>query len=603
MKGFLKSYYLKFKLVLLQFLKICLTFFGIINTLLSLCLVLLAVYTLGFDTQIETAHTLLFIRISFFCFFAELSILFLKVFSSETNKNYSFQVIFYVIYFIIAIVQLLPLSVAESYYTLDFIRQPLVLIIITIVQAFLKLSGVITQSLRQRINPAIIFVGSFFLLILIGTGLLMLPKATQHPINIIQALFTATSAVCVTGLTIVDVSQTFTSMGEIIILLLIQLGGIGIMTFTSFFGLFYMGKHITQNKLLIKDMVAPDNSVNQIVSTLGSILFITFSIEAIGVLLIFESIGGHSLDDLYFAIFHSISAFCNAGFSTLSQGLMDASVGTNYTLHFWIACLIIVGGLGFPIIFNLFNFVKHLIINTFRKWFGKRREYVHTPHLVTSNTVIVLVMTVILLLSGTLVFYLTEYNHTLADLDTKGKLITAFFMSVTPRTAGFNTFDMGGLSHLTILWMILFMWIGASPMSTGGGIKTTTLGIAILNIISTLRGRDHIEIRKRQIAASTVNRAFVIILVSLCVISIGVLLISFFDPKIDLTSIIFEVISAMSTVGLSLNITPLLSINSHIVLIALMFVGRVGLLTILSCIIKPQSQRFYQYPSESIPIN
>src|SRR5574344_1988364 len=273
MKGFLKSYYLKFKLVLLQFLKICLTFFGIINTLLSLCLVLLAVYTLGFDTQIETAHTLLFIRISFFCFFAELSILFLKVFSSETNKNYSFQVIFYVIYFIIAIVQLLPLSVAESYYTLDFIRQPLVLIIITIVQAFLKLSGVITQSLRQRINPAIIFVGSFFLLILIGTGLLMLPKATLHPINIIQALFTATSAVCVTGLTIVDVSQTFTSMGEIIILLLIQLGGIGIMTFTSFFGMFYMGKHITQNKLLIKDMVAPDNSVNQIVSTLGSILF------------------------------------------------------------------------------------------------------------------------------------------------------------------------------------------------------------------------------------------------------------------------------------------------------------------------------------------
>lgn len=176
-------------------------------------------------------------------------------------------------------------------------------------------------------------------------------------------------------------------------------------------------------------------------------------------------------------------------------------------------------------------------------------------------------------------------------------------MSAFPRTAGFSTVDVCGLMPLTVLWLLIFMWIGASPMSTGGGVKTTTIGIAFLNIWHTLRGRDHIELRKRRISETTVNRAFIIIFVSLCLIAIGFILLVWFEPDKPLLPLLFEVVAASSTAGMTMNLTPELCDASRVVILVLMFAGRVGLLTILSCFITPRRQLNYQYPSESIPIN
>jgi Trk-type K+ transport system membrane component len=216
------------------------------------------------------------------------------------------------------------------------------MIAIVAIEALLKLSAVITHSLSSKISPSWIMVGSFMAMIIAGTGLLLLPRATVNGISFFDALFTATSAVCVTGLTTIDVASTFTTIGHVIILILIQLGGIGIMTFTSFFGLMFAGRHPSQNKMLIKDLIDPDNSVSQIFTTLRNIIFITIAIELLGALFIYEAMGNYTLYGAFVAIFHSISAFCNAGFSTMSGSLGNPMLMTEHNGLYIIISILIV---------------------------------------------------------------------------------------------------------------------------------------------------------------------------------------------------------------------------------------------------------------------
>ena len=605
MKGFFKSIYLRLRLFLQPFLLFLWSLLRVVNVLSSLLIVGLLVYGIGFQMEANMMKVSQIFNVAYVLFFCELTVsLFKNLFAQHKPKQQYLILLFYAFLVYVGLVWfVLPNYVVQSFSFFNAVHNVYIIYGVVIFISVIKLSVVLTQSLTSRLNPTWIFVGSFVLLIMFGAGLLFLPRATTHPIRFIDALFTSVSAVCVTGLTTVDVSSTFTIMGKSVIALLIQLGGIGIMTFTSFFGLFFIGKHLTQNKLLIKDLIDPQKGVGQIFKTLWYIIFVTFIVELIGAYLIFITIHGRTWSDVGFAVFHSISAFCNAGFSTVSEGLYSEGLRLNYQLHLIVAFLIVIGGLGFPIIFNVGKWFLHVIRNLFRRLFGKKRRYLHMPHLLTSNTWIVLTVTTVLLFGGTLIFYITEYDNLLVNLSTSGKVITAFFMSVTPRTAGFNTFNMENMHPMTILWMIVLMWIGASPMSTGGGVKTTTIGIAFLNIWHTLRGRDHIEIRKRRIAETTVNRAFIIIFVSLVVLAIGVVCLAWFEPHKSLQALLFEAVSAFSTVGLSLNLTASLSDASHIVLIVLMFVGRVGLISLLSCFIKPKQHVNYQYPSESIPIN
>jgi len=463
------------------------------------------------------------------------------------------------------------------------------------------------QNINYRkinLNPAQLFITSFLGIILICSFLLMLPNATNKPLEYLDALFTATSAVCVTGLAVVDTGSHFTTLGQGIILLFIQLGGLGILTFASYFSYFFKGGSSYSNQLVLSDMTN-SNKIGEVFSTFKRILIITFSIELIGAILIYSSVPKTIIpsffERVFFSIFHSISSFCNAGFSTLSNSLFETDYQFNYYLQFNIISLFVLGGLGFPIVINLIKYLKYVISKYVKQLsIGKKA---HKPWVLNLNSRITLITTISLSIFGTLCFFFFEYNNTLSSHGFVGKVITSIFQATTPRTAGFNAVDMTDLYRPTILITILLMWIGASPSSTGGGIKTSTFAIATLNFINLGRGRDKIEIYHREIGNTTVRRAFAIITLSLIVIGLGVLLISHFNPNINLLSIIFECFSAYSTAGLSLGITADLSGQSKFVLIVIMFLGRVSMLSLLIAFMKKVQFKNYRYPSEDILIN
>jgi len=456
---------------------------------------------------------------------------------------------------------------------------------------------------KSALNPAQLFIVSFLGIILLGALLLMLPKATYEGISFLDALFTSTSAVCVTGLIVVDTGSYFTPFGQNIIVFLIQLGGLGILTFASYFSYFFKGVSSFENQVILSDM---NNSkkIGEVFSTLKRILLITFSIEIVGAFLIFLSLKSKVLpelgDRIAFSIFHSISAFCNAGFSTLSNGLYDINYRYNYALQLTLIALFVFGGLGFPIVINVLRYLKYKIIKPI---LNRNQKIDYKPWLLSLSSRITLITTSSLLVIGTLLVYINEYSNTLAEHDGLGKFVTALFGAATPRTAGFNTVDMNQLHFSTLMLIFLLMWVGASPASTGGGIKTSTFAIATLNFFSLAKGKTRIEVYRREIADISVRRAFAIISLSLVVIGFAVIAISSFDSQKTLLSIAFECFSAYSTVGLSLGITSSLSAASKGVIIAVMFIGRVSMLTLMIALFRKVKQQAYRYPTEEILIN
>jgi len=471
---------------------------------------------------------------------------------------------------------------------------------------FIRELFVVSVNLKYfTVNPAQLFVTSFLSLIIFGSLLLLLPNATHEGIDVIDALFTSTSAVCVTGLIVVDTGSYFTIFGQFVILFLIQAGGLGIMTFASYFGYFFKGGASYETQLLLSDFTGT-NKLGDVLKTLKRILLITFILEAIGAILIFYSIDEMDSylfsERLFFSVFHSISGFCNAGFSTLENSFYELPFRFNYSLHLIIAGLIILGGIGFPIVFNLLKYLKIKTINIVKSLFQKK-ENVHVPWIININTRIVLVTTFVLILFGFVMFFILEYDNTLAEHGLYGKIVASFFGSVTTRTAGFNTVDTSMLNIPMVMVFLFLMWVGASPGSTGGGIKTSTFAIAVLNFVSMAKGKQRIEILKREISQVSVNRASAIIILSILVIFISIFGINMFDSDKGLLSIFFEVVSAHSTVGLSRGITASLSNPSKFILILTMFVGRVSMLTLLIAIFRKTNIYNYHYPKDDVLIN
>jgi Trk-type K+ transport system membrane component len=264
--------------------------------------------------------------------------------------------------------------------------------------------------------------------------------------------------------------------------------------------------------------------------------------------------------------------------------------------------MIVIGGIGFPVIINFYNYFKSVLIRATRH-FIEREEYRHSARVFNTNTKIVVSTTAILLLIGFITFFAFEYNHTLKGLSWYGKIVTTIFGAVTPRTAGFNTVDMTALTLPTVLIYLILMWIGASPGSTGGGLKTTTFAVAVLNAFSIAKGKDRVEAFRRQITNESVRKAFAVILLSFLVIGFAVFLVMFFDPEKELIAVAFECFSAFSTVGLSLGITGDLTTGSKIVIIITMFLGRVGTLTMLIAFFQKVKSLNYRYPDESVFIS
>ena len=488
-----------------------------------------------------------------------------------------------------------------------FLNSKLYCVSLLILFSVLNLSNGVMRLLGKRTNPSLILAVSFLAIIAVGTGLLLLPKCTIDGISWVDALFVSTSAVCVTGLSPVDVSTTFTTGGLIVIIFLIQIGGLGVMTLTSFFTMFFMGNTTLYNQLVVRDMVS-SNSLNSLFSTLLYILTFTLVVEGIGMVAIWFSIQGtlgmNFEQEMAFAAFHSISAFCNAGFSTLSGNLGNPLLMSGHnSLYITVSVLVILGGIGFPILVNFKDIAAYHITHWRQRMQKTAVARVKQQHLYNLNTKIVLVVTSVLLLLGTVCIAAFEWNNSFAGMPVVDKWVHAFFNSACPRTAGFNSVDLSTFGVQTILIYMLLMWVGGAAQSTAGGIKVNAFAVVVLNLRATLLGSDRVEVFGRELSYGSIRRSNATVFFSLVILFAFLFMLSFLEPGISIMALAFECISALSTVGSSLGATSLLGDSSKLLVAVLMFIGRVGLLTVVMGIIKQKKHLKYHYPSGNIIIN
>lgn len=477
--------------------------------------------------------------------------------------------------------------------------------------ALIELSNTVITSMGRKTNPALAMAVSFMFIILAGSGLLLMPRCIQPGVHLswIDSLFTATSAVCVTGLTTIDVPSTFTSFGQMVIIMLIQVGGLGIMTITSFFALFFMSNTSIYSQMLVRDMVS-SKSLASLWSTLLNIFGFTAALELAGAVCIFLNIHGTiGLDlrhELFFSVFHSVSAFCNAGFSNYPDGMSAPvlMVGGHCWLYVILSLLIILGGIGYPVLVNMKAVVTKRVRVLWRWLRGRRYASLSIPNLYDLNTKIVLKTTAVLIVSGTVLIAFFEWDNTFAGLQTHEKLTQAFFNAVSPRTAGFISVNLNSMCLQSIFIYTLLMWIGGASQSTAGGVKVNAFAVAILNIRSILRGSDRVEFAGREVSTDSIRRANAAVFVSVVVLSFFVFLVTLTDPDLPLKAIVFECVSAFATVGSSLGITSQLQDASKVLLVVLMFIGRVGVVTLAQGLLKQyKNQNYYKLPQDNITIS
>lgn len=574
--------------------------------LASLASVFVLIYKFGFDNIILDKHqfdtTYIYIL---FSFFIGITLRYIVKFNDIVQEKmlYIDLSIYLLLFAVLSSQWFFKEAIAQSLPFLTFLNDTWYDYTLMILLSVIHLSRLGFTIMQSHIRPSLLFTFSFLFVILVGTGLLMLPNATIHQIKFIDALFISTTSVCVTGLTTVDPSSTFTQTGFIIIMILIQIGGIGVMTFTSFFALSFMGKSSFNSQLMLKNLLNEDRFSN-LFKVVLSIIFVTFIIESIGAYLIYLQVKGIFPDnpgrEIFFSVFHSISAFCNAGISTLNDNLGDSLIVHNYSFQFWIAILIIIGGLGFPIVFNYMRLVHHLFRNGIDIVFKKQKHYIHRPHIINVYTYIAVLSTLFLLITGTVIYYFAEEHNTLEGLPFMGKLSASFFGSVTPRTAGFSIVDMKALTSTTLLTTFILMIIGASPMSTGGGMKTTTVFIALRTTWNVMCNKDRLDISGREIMPQNIRRAFAIIMLYLIWMCLAIMILSYTEKDVPLFTLFFEVASALSTVGLSIDFTSHLTSFGKIIIILSMYIGRIGVLTFFAGFLKESHEKNYTYPQENI---
>lgn len=455
-----------------------------------------------------------------------------------------------------------------------------------------------SKSRRKRfITPVNLPIISFAGLILIGTLLLILPVAANGPpLAPVDALFTATSATCVTGLVVVDTGSRLSLFGQWVVLLLIQCGGLGIMTFSTVLILLVGGRFSFMHRSVIQDTFThgPDTRLPSLVR---HVVMFTLLLEAAGAALLFLRFSGmyHPAKALYFAIFHAVSAFCNAGFCLYTQSFMDFR--SDPLVNFTLGLLIMSGGIGFLVMLEL------------KRLFFKSNQP-HRTRRLSVHSKLVLTLTFLLLVAGTLGFLIYEWNGSMAGLPFPTKLMTAFFQSVTTRTAGFNTLDFGRMANVTLLFTILLMFVGAASGSTGGGIKINTLGVLFALSRSRLRGEEATSIFRRTLAPETLGRAISVFVVAVIVIYAATMALTVTElgttlheeSRGDLLEILFEVVSAFGTVGLSVGITSTLSTLGKLILVLVMFGGRLGPLSIAVALTVREPRSRFQYPEENVMI-
>lgn len=435
-------------------------------------------------------------------------------------------------------------------------------------------------------NPPVSLMLSFAVVITIGTVLLMLPESSMsHKVTpFTDALFTATSATCVTGLAVHDTGSYYSLFGQLVILLLIQVGGLGIMTVSTAFALI-MGQRLTLKLENVMHSVVGDNQRLDAFQLLKNIVILTAIVEAVGALLLFIQFARDMApaQAMYYSIFHSVSSFCNAGFSLFQDSLV--SYVDSPVANFTITILIFLGGLGFAVMIDLYRWVFRL--DRVRK--------------LSLHSKIVLIGSVVLVITGMASLFVAEYNNTMAGFSISRRLLASYFQSISARTAGFNTIDMSAISPASVLMFLALMFIGAAPGSTAGGVKITTFSVLILSLTSMLRGRREMSIFNRRISISNIREATSLVTLSGIIIFIVIFLL-YLVETLPFEQLMFEAISAFGTVGLSMGITSQLSEAGKLLITLLMYIGRIGPLTLIYALSMRKRQPNLAYAEEKIAI-
>lgn len=443
------------------------------------------------------------------------------------------------------------------------------------------------KNLFKTISPTRIIVSSFALIIFTGACLLTLPIASNdgNSIGFLNALFTATSATCVTGLVVADTLTQWTLFGQIVILLMIQVGGLGIVTLATFFSVLLGRKISMKGKILAQESIS-DYSFADVHQMIRSVVRITVTVELVGAVLLATSfVPKFGVRGLYLSVFHSVSAFCNAGFDLIGDYRSLTQFNGDPVVIYTVGLLIITGGLGFIVWKDLYDFRK------------VRSLYLHTK--------LVLIISASLIVFGAIFFFVSEQSNpdTMGSLNFFEKINAAIFHSITCRTAGYNSLPLNEMSEISKIMTILLMFIGAAPGSTGGGIKVTTFGILLLAVFSNIKGNDETIVLKRRVSQVVVNKALSIAGLSMVLIFIMTAIV-FSVEQLPFINVLYEVTSAFGTVGLSTGITPDLHGISKIVLIFTMFLGRVGPLSFAVAIAIRENRKLQNavYPEGKIMV-
>ncbi|MGG7077724.1 TrkH family potassium uptake protein [Clostridium sardiniense] len=440
---------------------------------------------------------------------------------------------------------------------------------------------------KLRLSGVQILALGFIIVILIGGILLSLPisSANGESTNFLDALFTSTSAVCVTGLVTLDTGTHWNEFGQIVIMLLIEVGGLGFMSFATFIAVL-LGKKITlRDRLLMQEAMNTFN-IQGLVRMVRYVLGFTFSVQFFGALLLSTQFIPQFgfLKGVYFSIFHSISAFCNAGFDLFGGFSSVTAYSSNAVVLLTISSLIIIGGLGFTVWLELYNYR------------GLKKLSVHSK--------IVILITVVLLIGGTILMYLFEMNNpqTIGNMGFGDKILNSYFASASPRTAGFNSVSTDGMTNSGKFLTIILMFIGGSPGSTAGGLKTATFGIVILTVISVIRGREDTQVFGRRFSKELVYKSFALLIIGMALV-IGVsMLLSITDPNESFINILYEATSAFGTVGLTTGVTQRLSTAGKIIIMITMYCGRVGPMTVALAFLRNKKKQTHKYPEGKILI-
>ena len=472
--------------------------------------------------------------------------------------------------------------------------------------SLLEVSATVSRLAGRRTNPSLLLAGSFLIIILIGSFVLMMPKCTYAGISYVDSLFVSTSAVCICGLTPVDIATTFTPLGQMMLVVMFEIGGLGIITFTSFFAIFFSGSQSVYNQLLVRDIVY-SKTMNGLVPTLLYILSFTLILQAIGAIAIYLTLPAHiaatEIDRIWISVFHAVSGFCNVGFSNVQGGLSNpVLMGGPQAFYLVMSVLVAAGAIGFPVLTNIRAQMGLWFKRVWRRVNGLPR-IPEPAHAIDLSTKIALTTTVIVFVFGATAFFVLENGNTLRGMPLTEQVTQSVFNAVMPRSGGFSSVSPSAFLNVTLLLVMLQMWIGGASQSMAGGIKVNTFGVIALNMRAIITQTKGVAAFRRRVATPSIRRANAVVTLSVITVVVFAVTLLTLEPALSSKWVFFETFSATFNVGSSLGATPFLGNGAKCVLCVAMFMGRVGLISLLSGMFRCHRDPSEHYIRESVIIS